>query len=352
MDALSIPPKGEIDLLALGALVHRLDPGIVPFQAARQFDVHVSGGEYNVAADLSRCFGMRTAIASAMVKYPIGDIISAGVREQGVRSFYRYFQHDGATGPNMATVYSDRGYGPRAPVVFYNRANEAAAKLSPGDFNWTEIFSGGVRWFHTGGIFAALSDSTTALILDAVQYARKAGAVVSFDLNIRPKLWQMRGGMDEARDCLRSIVRAVDVLFGVDPLILDQPGFSTGESFRDTMKLIDQTLQDFSNLKVVAATRRELVSTNFQRWNAIAQINGKMFESPTRDIEVYDRIGSGDGFAAGMIYGLLNNLSGQRAVDLGWSLGALVASTPGDTALVTAEDVFQFAAGGSTAINR
>jgi 2-dehydro-3-deoxygluconokinase len=155
MTALGVPQKGELDFLSLGALVHRLDPGIIPFRKAQECRIHVSGGEYNVAANLSDCFGMRTAIASAMVNYPIGELIADRVRAQGVRPYYKFFEHDGVSGPNMATVYSDRGFGVRGPTVFYNRANEAAAALKPGDFDWAAIFCQGVRWFHSGGIFAS-----------------------------------------------------------------------------------------------------------------------------------------------------------------------------------------------------
>src|SRR5438876_6179378 len=179
----------ELDFLSLGALVHRLDPGVIPFRKARTFDVHVSGGEYNVAANLSECFGMRTGLATAMVNYGIGELVQTRVRETGVTPFYKWFEHDGVRGPNLSTVYSDRGQGVRPPVVFYNRANEAAAQLKPGDFDWGKIFAGGVRWFHSGGIFAALSETTSKLILEGMQAARKAGAINSFDLNYRGKLW-------------------------------------------------------------------------------------------------------------------------------------------------------------------
>src|SRR6478736_3297618 len=159
----------DLDFLALGALVHRLDPGIVPFRKARSFDVHVSGGEYNVAANLADCFGLRTGVATAMVEYPIGELIQARVREAGVKPFYKWFEHDGVRGPNMATVYSDRGHGVRGPVVFYNRSNEAAALLKPGDFDWKQIMAGGARWFHSGGIFAALSETPPELNTEGVK---------------------------------------------------------------------------------------------------------------------------------------------------------------------------------------
>src|SRR5436305_7519749 len=170
----------ELDFLSLGAMVHRLDPGVIPFRKARSFDVHVSGGEYNVAANLSDCFGLRAGIATAMVNYGIGELVQARVRETGVTPFYRWFEHDGVRGPNIATVYSDRGYGVRGPVVFYNRANEAGALLKPGDFDWPKICAGGVRWFHSGGIFAALSETTSELIVEGMETARASKAIVSF----------------------------------------------------------------------------------------------------------------------------------------------------------------------------
>src|SRR5512143_717867 len=161
-NTLQIPKGGALDLLSLGAVVHRLDPGIVPFRKATECQIHVSGGEFNVAANLADCFGLMTGVASAMVDYPIGDLIADRVRGMGVRAFYRHFAHDGVRGPNMAAVYSDRGFGVRPPVVFYNRSNEAAAMLKPGDFDWRAIFAGGVRWFHSGGIFASLGRATAA----------------------------------------------------------------------------------------------------------------------------------------------------------------------------------------------
>src|SRR2546425_8604824 len=185
MTGLNIPAKAALDFVSLGALVHRLDPGIVPFRKATHCDIHVSGGEFNVAANLSDGFRLNTGIVSAMVDYPIGDLIAERVRAMGVKPFYKAFQHDGVHGPNMATVYSDRGFGVRAPVVFYNRCNEAAAQLKPSDFNWKDIFAEVVRWFHSGGIFAALSSTTPEVIIEGMQAAKAAGAVISFDLNYR-----------------------------------------------------------------------------------------------------------------------------------------------------------------------
>src|SRR5436305_6914011 len=190
--------EAALDFVSIGGLVIRLDPGIIPFRKASQCSIHVSGGEFNVAANLSDCFKMRTGVASAMVDYPVGDLVAERVRAMGVKPFYKEFKHDGVAGPNIATVYSDRGQGLRPPVVFYNRSNEAAARLKPGDFNWEAIFSGGVRWFHSGGIFAALSPTTAEVIVEAMQAAKAAGAVTSFDLNYRAKLWNIHGGPEKA----------------------------------------------------------------------------------------------------------------------------------------------------------
>src|SRR3982750_2451876 len=203
-----------LDFLALGALVHRLDPGLIPFRKARSVDVHVSGGEYNVAANLADCFGLRTGIATAMVKNPLGELVQARVREAGVTPFYKWFDHDGVRGPNIATVYSDRGHGVRAPGVFYNRANEAGGRLQRGDFDWAKIFAGGVRWFHSGGIFASLSETTSDVIIEGMQAAKAAGAINSFDLNYRAKLWASVGGTERGVQVIRKIVANVDVLVG------------------------------------------------------------------------------------------------------------------------------------------
>src|SRR3989475_10608387 len=213
-EGLKIPREGKLDFLSLGAVVHRFDPGIVPFRKAVECQIHVSGGEFNTAANLSDCFGLKAGVVSAMVNYPIGDLVAERVKAMGVQPFYKRFEHDGVTGPNMAAVYSDRGHGVRAPVVFYNRSNEAAARLRPGDFDWKGIFAGGVRWFHSGGIFAALSETTPELIIEGMKAAKAAGAVVSFDLNFREKLWKISGGQGRAAAAIARIVENGHVLGG------------------------------------------------------------------------------------------------------------------------------------------
>jgi 2-dehydro-3-deoxygluconokinase len=356
---LTIRQDGALDFVSLGALVHRLDPGVIPFRKASHCDIHVSGGEFNVAANLSDCFRLNTGIATAMVDYPIGDLIAERVRAMGVKPFYRRFKHDGVRGPNMATVYSDRGQGVRGPVVFYNRSNEAAAQLKPGDFNWREIFGPGVRWFHSGGIFAALSETTGELIVEAMQAAKAAGAVTSFDLNYRQKLWDIWGGQTKALDVLGRIVRHVDVLVGNEEDLQKGLGIE-GQDVESKSKLdpsafvavIEKGVRKFPNVKIVATTLREVRSTNRHTWGAVAWVNGQTYLSPTCELDVLDRVGGGDGYAAGFFYGLLTGASEQEAVNLGWAHGALLTTYPGDTTMATVEQVKAFAKGGSARIQR
>lgn len=356
---LKIPEKGSLDLLSLGALVHRLDPGVIPFRKATQFAVHVSGGEFNVAANLSDCFCQHTGIATAMVDYPIGDMIAERVRAMGVRPFYKRFEHDGVRGPNMATVYSDRGAGVRPPVVFYNRCNEAGALLKPGDFDWKAIFGQGVRWFHSGGIFASLSETTSALTIEAMKAAKEAGAITSFDLNYREKLWKTQGGIERAHQILGAIVENVDVLLGNEEDLQKGLGFKgpevTASSKLDAsvfLAMIQQVVARYPKTKIVATTLREVHSTNRHSWSAVAWVNGNAVQAPTAELDVLDRVGGGDGFAAGFIYGLLSGATPEQAVRLGWAHGALITTFPGDTTMATLDQVKAFAGGGSARIQR
>jgi len=371
MQKLSIPPAEgkKHDFLALGALVTRLDPGVVPFSMANHYELHVSGGEYNVAANLSRCFGMRTAIASAMVDgLPIAVKVQNSVRESGVEAYYVRFKHDGVRGPNLAQVWSDRGKGVRAPVVFYNRANEAAALLEPGSFDWKAIFGpgGGVRWFHSGGIFSALSPTTPELVIEAMKAAKASGAVTSFDLNYRAKLWAAAGV--SAPELLRRIVELTDVLVGNEEdlqlgLGLHGPAIGAGahkaaekaaskldpEAF---LGMMDEVKKRFPNVKAVATTLREVHSTDRHGWSAVLWLEGTSYVAPTCELDVYDRVGGGDGFAAGLFYGLMAGRSPEESLRLGWAHGALLTTFPGDTTMATLEQVEAFARGGSARIQR
>jgi 2-dehydro-3-deoxygluconokinase len=356
---LNIPKHGALDLLSLGAMVHRLDPGILPFRKAVQCQIHVSGGEYNVAANLSDCFGLQTGIATAMVDYPIGDLVAERVRAMGVKPFYKRFAHDGATGPNIAAVYSDQGHGVRAPMVFYNRANEAAARLKPGDFDWKAIFAGGVRWFHSGGIFAALSQTTAELIVEGMQAAKAAGAVVSFDLNFREKLWKISGGQDRAAAVIDRIVKNVDVLVGNEEDLQKGLGIAGPEVAAKSkldpsafFAMIDRVVQKHPQIKIVATTLREVHSTNRHMWGAVAWVDGRTHVAPACELHVLDRVGGGDGFAAGFFYGALTGEPVEEAIKLGWAHGALLTTFPGDTTMATLEQVRSFAKGGSARIQR
>ena len=375
MSTLQILPQmgAKHDFLSLGALVTRLDPGIVPFREADNYALHVAGGEYNVAKNLSSCFGMRTAIATAMVDYPIGQRIEADVRRAGVTPYYKRFAHDGVRGPNMAIVWSDRGQGVRAPVVFYNRSNEAAQQLKKGSFDWSAIFGQGlVRWFHSGGIFAALSPTIPELIIEAMEAAKRAGAIVSFDLNYRAKLWSVataeRGlsaaeasaiAGEEAARTLRKIVTHVDLLVGNEEDLQKGLGLK-GQDVESKSKLdpsaffgmIENVIKDFPNIKAVATTLREVHSTNRHSWSAVLWLDGKSYEAPACELDVYDRVGGGDGFASGLFYGLMSGKSPEEALRLGWAHGALLTTTPGDTSMVNIGEVEAFAKGGSARIQR
>ena len=356
---LEIPKEAALDFVSLGALVHRLDPGTIPFRKATRCDIHVSGGEYNCAANLADCFRLKTGIVTAMVDYPIGELISERVKAMGVTGFYKRFAHDGVRGPNMAAVYSDRGFGVRAPVVFYNRSNEAASLLKAGDFDWNAIFAGGVRWFHSGGIFAALSPTTPEVIVEGMKAAKAAGAVCSFDLNFREKLWKISGGADRAVETVARIVENVDVLVGNEEDLQKGLGIPGPEVAAKSkldpsafFGMIDQVVKKHPKVKIVATTLREVSSTNRHSWSAVAWIDGKTYVAPAAELDVLDRVGGGDGFASGFFYGLLAGEEPEQAVKLGWAHGALLTTFPGDTTMATVEQVRAFAKGGSARIQR
>jgi 2-dehydro-3-deoxygluconokinase len=354
-----IKPEGALDFMSIGGLVCRFDPGIIPFRKANECLIHVSGGEFNVAANLADCFRLKTGVASAMVDYPLGDLVAERVRAMGVTPFYKHFKHDGVAGPNIAAVYSDRGQGVRAPVVFYNRANEAAGLLKPGDFDWAKIFSGGVRWFHSGGIFAALSATSSEITIEAMAAAKAAGAITSFDLNYRAKLWNVIGGHEKAVEVIGRIVKNVDVLVGNEEDLQMGLGIA-GPEVQAKSKLdptaffgmIDKVREKHPHVKIVATTLREVHSTNRHSWSAVAWINGKTYMAPTMELDVYDRVGGGDGYAAGFFYGLLTGEPEEEAVRLGWAHGALITTFPGDTTMATLDQVRSLAKGGSARIQR
>jgi 2-dehydro-3-deoxygluconokinase len=354
-----IKPNGALDFMSIGGLVCRFDPGIIPFRKAHECLIHVSGGEFNVAANLADCFRMNTGVASAMVDYPLGDLVAERVRAMGVTPFYKHFKHDGVAGPNIASVYSDRGQGVRAPVVFYNRANEAAGLLKPGDFDWKKIFAGGIRWFHSGGIFAALSETSSEITIEAMAAAKAAGAITSFDLNYREKLWNVVGGHEKAVEVIDRIVKNVDVLVGNEEDLQKGLGIAGPEVAAKSkldptafFGMIDKVREKHPHVKIVATTLREVHSTNRHSWSAVAWINGKTYMAPTMELDVYDRVGGGDGYAAGFFYGLLTGEPEEEAVRLGWAHGALLTTFPGDTTMASLDQVRSLAKGGSARIQR
>lgn len=349
----------QYDFLSLGSVIHRLDPGVIPFRKARSANIHVSGGEYNVAAGLSDCFGLKTAVATAMVDNGIGELVQGRIKEMGVVPVYKWFEHDGVRGPNIATVYSDLGFGVRPPVVFYNRSNEAGALLKPGDFDWENIFNKGVRWFHSGGIFAALSTTTSELIIEAMKTARKHGTITSFDLNYRSKLWAPIGGLEKAQSVLRKIVDHVDIIVGNEEDLQLGLGIKGPEikskSKLDTetfFSMIGQVTSEFPNVKMVATTLREVESSNKHQWGSVLWCKGEQVKSPVCELNVIDRIGGGDGFATGLFYGLIKGRSLEDSIRLGWAHGALLTTFPGDTTMAKLEEVEAFAKGGSARVQR
>jgi 2-dehydro-3-deoxygluconokinase len=364
MEGLKIRPRGEceFDFLALGSLVQRLDPGLVPLHEAVSFERHCSGAEYNPAANLAKCFRLRTGIASGNVQYPPGWWVESEVRRAGVEGIYKWFPYDGVRGPRIANTWSDRGFGVRPPEVWYDRANEAGALLAPGDFDWKGIFGArGVRWFHSGGIFASLSETTSELIVEAMTAARGARAVVSYDLNFRRKLWDASaGGAKRAVDVNRRVVRNVDVLIGNEediqlglgmpgPAVDAKGGALDTESYR---AMIEKVRAEFPGIAMIATTLRRVHSATRHSWKAILWYEGKLHESDECELDVYDRIGGGDGFAAGLIFGLLDGETPSEALQMGWAHGALLATYPGDITMARLEQVRSMARGGSARVIR
>jgi 2-dehydro-3-deoxygluconokinase len=286
-------------------------------------------------------------------------LVQAKVQEMGVTPFYKRFKHDGVRGPNIATVYSDRGQGVRAPVVFYNRSNEAGALLKAGDFDWKTIFGGGVRWFHSGGIFAALSETTSDVIIEGMKAAKASGAVTSFDLNYRAKLWSSIGGDKKGQEIISRIVENVDCLVGNEEDLQKGLGIA-GQDVESSSKLdpkaffnlIEQVVKKYPHIKLVATTLREVHSTNRHDWAAVLYLDGKPYVSPTCQLDVIDRIGGGDGFAAGLFYGLLAGRSPEEALRLGWAHGALLTTFPGDVTMARLPEVEALAKGGSARVQR
>jgi 2-dehydro-3-deoxygluconokinase len=366
MAILNIKPADSCnyDLVALGEIMLRLDPGEGRVRNAREFKVWEGGGEYNVARGLRRCFGLRTAVCTAFAENDIGRLIEDFTLQGGVDTeFIKWVPYDGVgRAVRNGLNFTERGFGIRGALGIPDRGNSAASQLKPGDFDWDLIFGKvGVRWFHTGGIFAALSDTTPALLIEAVQAAKKHGTIVSYDLNYRPSLWKGIGGQQRAREVNREIAKFVDVMIGNEEDFTACLGFEV-EGLDEHLlnidvsafkKMIGQAVKAYPNFKVVATTLRVVKSATCNDWGAICWADGTFCEAQTRrDLEILDRVGGGDSFASGIIYGFLRFNDPQKAVEYGAAHGALAMTTPGDTSMASLKEVEALVAGGSARAQR
>ena len=354
----------RFDILSLGEIMLRLDPGETRIRTARQFRAWEGGGEYNVARGLRRAFGQRATVATAFAKNDIGLLLEDFVLQGGVdTSLIKWVAYDGiGRTVRNGLNFTERGFGVRGAVGVSDRGNTAASKLKPGDFNWENVFGKlGVRWFHTGGIFAALSETTGPLVIEAAKAAKKHGTIVSYDLNYRPSLWKGFGGIDKCREVNREIAKYVDVMLGNEEdftacLGYEVEGVDKGLTELDTKsfeKMIGRVTADFPNLKATATTLRAVKSATVNDWGAIAWAGGKFYSAKHRPgLEVLDRVGGGDSFASGFIYGIMTFNDPQKAVDYGAAHGALAMTTPGDTTMASLEEVEKLVGGGSARVER
>ncbi len=350
---LTIRPKESCrwDALALGEVMIRLDPGEGRIRTARSFQVWEGGGEYNVVRGLRRCFGLRTAVATAIVDSEVGRLLEDLMLQGGVDlSLVRWVPFDGiGRSARVGLNFTERGFGIRPAVGCSDRANSAASQIKPGDFDWKRIFrEEGVRWFHTGGIFAALSPTTADTILEACAEARAAGTIVSFDLNFRPSLWKGQGGTARAVEVNRRIAPLVDVMIGNEEdftaaLGFEVPGMDPHLSNLDPSnfrKMIVEAVRMFPNFKAVATTLRNAKTATRNDWGAVLYYDGSFYEAtPRPDLEIFDRVGGGDSFASGLLYGFLAGKTPREAVEYGAAHGALAMTTPGDTSMATLKEV-------------
>ncbi len=366
MSLLTIKPAEScrFDLAALGEVMLRLDPGEGRVRTAREFQVWEGGGEYNVARGLRRCFGMRTTVLTAFADNDVGRLVEDCILRGGVDpSFIRWRPYDGVGRTvRNGLNFTERGFGIRGAVGISDRGNTAASQLKPGDFDWEEIFGRqGVRWFHTGGIFTALSETTAALAEEAVQAARKYGTIVSYDLNYRPSLWKSIGGQKRAQEVNRRIAQQVDVMIGNEEDFTACLGFpveGVDENIseidvRHFRSMIEKAVRAFPNFKMTATTLRAVKSATINDWGAICWAGGQFYEAPNRkNLEILDRVGGGDSFASGLIYGMLAFGDPRKAVEYGAAHGALAMTTPGDTSMASLAEVEKLVKGGCARVQR
>ena len=352
------------DLVSLGEVMLRLDPGEGRVRTARELRVWEGGGEYNVARGLRRCFGLKTAVCTAFADNDLGRLLEDFILQGGVDTeFIRWVPFDGVgRAARNGLYFIERGFGVRGAVATFDRGHTAVSQLKPGDFDWDHIFGKlGVRWLHTGGIFAALSDTTPKVVIEAVLAAKKHGTIVSYDLNYRPALWRSIGGQARAQEINKEIAKHVDVMIGNEEDFTACLGFQVDgvdehiskidvSAFK---KMIEKAVKAFPNFKVTATTLRTVKSATINDWGAICWADGKFYQAPTREgLEILDRVGGGDSFASGLIYGFMQFNDSQKAVEYGAAHGALAMTTPGDTSMASLKEVEALVKGGSARAQR
>ena len=354
----------QFDMIALGEIMLRLDPGEGRIRCAREFKVWEGGGEYNVARGLRRCFGLKTAVGTAFADNDVGHLLEDFILQGGVNTgFIKWLPFDGVGRVTRNGLnFTERGFGVRGAVGVSDRGHTAASQLKAGDFDWDHIFGKlGVRWLHTGGIFAALSDTTPQLVIEAVKKAKQYGTVVSYDLNYRPSLWKSIGGQKRAQEVNKEIAKYVDVMIGNEEDFTACLGFHVDGADEHLLhidvsafkKMIQTAVKAFPNFKATATTLRAAKTATVNDWGAIAWMGGKFYESRKYpDLEILDRVGGGDSFASGLIYGLLTTGDAQKAVDYGAAHGALAMTTPGDTSMASKDEVEKLMKGGGARVQR
>ncbi len=362
---LAVRPKQDCrwDLVSLGEVMLRFDPGDRRIWTTRHFDVYEGGGEYNVARGLRRCFGLDTAAVTAFADNPVGRLVEDLILQGGVDpSLIRWVPYDGVgRAARNGLNFTERGFGMRAPLGCSDRGHTAASQLKPGEIDWDRIFGAlGTRWFHTGGIFCALSETTPTVALEAMEAARRHAVIVSYDLNYRDSLWKAIGGRARAQEVNRKLAPYVDMMLGNEEDFTAALGYTVPgvdehhvslplEGFR---QMIETVTKDYP-LKVVATTLRRAASATRNDWSAICYCEGRFYEAPWREnLEILDRVGGGDSFASGLIYGFLSGHDAQWAVECGAAHGALAMTTPGDTSMATLEEVLRVMKGGEARIAR
>ncbi|MGI9454193.1 MAG: PfkB family carbohydrate kinase [Pirellulales bacterium] len=362
--ALKAREQCGFDAVSLGEVMLRLDPGEGRIRTARQFQAWEGGGEYNVTRGLRKCFGLRTAVVSSFVNNEVGHLIEDCILQGGVCTDFLVWRDDDGMGRTVRNGlnFTERGHGIRGAVGNPDRGNTAASQMKPGDVDWEKIFGEiGARWFHTGGIFAALSETTAALTIEAVTAAKKHGTIVSYDLNYRPSLWKSIGGLEKAREVNREIAKHVDVMIGNEEDFTASLGFevegvdeSISEIETDAFKrMIQQAVAEFPNFQVAATTLRRVLTATRNDWSAILWHEGEIYDSQKfAELEILDRVGGGDSFASGLAFGFLEFNDPQQAVNYGAAHGALASTTPGDTSMATREEVEKVLSGAGARVVR